>query len=129
LLGLDGEPTVALFLDQIVLLLLQLADLVLVIVEIENLVPNRLDRRVDVLNANGRSALGGIVGNDLLHDGVALGEFGLLLGGQSEAGKGTGFVGREFGAVRVRGVAILFLLGVTEPASVGAAAADDEQEY
>ena len=74
-LGLDRRGAISILLDEIILALLELVHLANVVVDVQNLVPDRVLRRVDVLDANRPTALVALaaLAGDLLHHCLVLG--------------------------------------------------------
>ena len=93
-LGLDRRGAISILLDVIILALLELVHLANVVVDVQNLVPDRVLRRVDVLDANRPAALVALaaLAGDLLHHCLVLGKRLLILWAQLEHIERTGTV-------------------------------------
>ena len=93
-LGLDRRGAISILLDVIILALLELVHLANVVVDVQNLVPDRVLRRVDVLDANRPTALVALaaLAGDLLHHCLVLGKRLLILWAQLEHIERTGTV-------------------------------------
>mmetsp|Transcript_10482 Transcript_10482/g.29474 ORF Transcript_10482/g.29474 Transcript_10482/m.29474 type:complete len:211 (-) Transcript_10482:137-769(-) len=94
-LGLDRRGAISILLDDIIFTLLELVHLANVVVDVQNLIPDRVLWCVDVLDANRPAALVALPALpwDLFHHGLVLGKRFLILWAQLEHIERTGAVG------------------------------------